>query len=343
MEPVLGALRRAAVSGLIPGGSRLLLGVSGGADSTALLFGAHELARETDWQLVVAHVHHGWRAVSADRDLAFVSDHARRLGLPFVEKHRDARAAVRSLGVSPEAAARTVRYEALLEAAREAGADGVATAHQQDDVLESHLMARERRGSLASLAGPRQSRRDGVVRPLLEVSRAGILEFLGARGIGYRRDETNGDLRFTRNRVRRDLARWDPASRQRLVEKVRGLRALRQRLDEELENRIVPTFRDASGERTADAGVLTASEDELLRIALDRLASRFARPGRPPFTGPERERLVRLLADGRDFRFEAGRRIRFERRGSRLTVRRREAEDAAPVYHFVQEMAQQTL
>ena len=343
MEPVLGALRRAAVSGLIPGGSRLLLGVSGGADSTALLFGAHDLARETDWQLVVAHVHHGLRTVSADRDLAFVAEHARRLGLPFIEKRRDARAAVRSLGVSPEAAARTVRYEALLEAVHEAGADRVATAHQQDDVLESHLIARERSGGLASLAGPRESRRDGVVRPLLEVSRAEILEFLGSRGIGYRRDETNGDLRFTRNRVRRDLARWDPASRQRLVEEVRGLRALRQRLDEELEKRIVPTFRDGPGERTADAGVLTASEEELLRIALDRLASRFARPGRPPFTGPERERLVRLLADGRDFRFEAGRRIRFERRGSMLRVRRREADGAGPVYHFAQEMAQQTL
>jgi tRNA(Ile)-lysidine synthase len=341
MEPVFDALRRAASSGLIPGGSRLLLGVSGGADSTALLFGAHQAAAETGWELHVAHVHHGWRGTDADRDLAFVAGHARRLGIPFVAKRRDARGAARQLGLSPEAAARTVRYEALLEAAREMSADRIATAHQQDDAMESHLIARERRGSLASLAGPREARSDGVVRPLLEVSRGEILAFLAERGIAFRRDATNGDLRLTRNRVRRELSRWDPASRERLAEEVRRLRGLRQRLDEELETRVLPTFRDVPGERTADAGLLTASSEELRRAALDLLGSRFARPGRPPLTGPERERLVGLLAGGGNFRFEAGRRIRFERRGAMLKVRLREAEDAAPVYHFVQEMAQQ--
>jgi len=301
----------------------------------ALLYGAHELAAATGWRLVAAHVHHGWRTVSADRDLAFVSDHARRLGLPFIGKRRDAREAMGRLGVSPEAAARTVRYEALLEAAWEADADRIATAHQQDDVLETHLMARERRGSLMSLAGPRETRRDGVVRPLLGVSRAAILEFLAARGIGYRRDETNGDLRFTRNRVRRELSHWDPAWRQRLVAEVEELRALRRQFDDVLETRVVPTFLDLPGERTADASLLTASHEELRRMALDRLASPFARPGRPPLTGPEREHLVRRLGEGRDFQCEAGRRIRFERRGRVLRVRFRDPdpEPSPSVYH----------
>ncbi len=343
MEPILAAFRRAAASGLIPGGSRLLLGVSGGADSTALLFGAHEVASETGWQLLVAHVHHGWRGADADRDLAFVADHARRLGLPFVAKRRDARGAAKRLRLSPEAAARSVRYEALLEAAREENADRIATAHQQDDALESHLIARERRGSLASLAGPREARSDGVVRPLLRVWRSDILRFLAARGIGHRRDATNGDLRLTRNRVRRDLSHWDAAWREGLAAEVEQLRELRRRFDEELETRIVPTFRDLPGERTADAALLTASHQELRRTALDRLASPFARPGRAPLTGPEREQLVRLLAGGRDFHFEAGRRIRFERRGEVLRVRLRKAQDAAPVYLFVQAMAQQAL
>src|SRR5262249_2997799 len=161
----------------------------------------------------------------------------------------------------------------------------------------------ERRGSLASLAGPRESRGDGVVRPLLAVSRAEILEFLAARGIGYRRDSTNGDLRLTRNRVRRELSRCDSAQRERLAEEGRRLRTLRQRLDQELETRIAPTVRDLPGERTADAGLLAASDEELRRTALDRLASPFARHGRPPLTGPEREQLVRLLGEGRNFRF----------------------------------------
>ncbi len=309
----------------------------------ALLFGAHEVAAETGWRLLVAHVHHGWRGSPADRDLAFVAEHARRLGMPFVAKRRDARGAARRLRLSPEAAARTVRYEALLEAAREAAADRIATAHQQDDAMESHLIARERRGSLASLAGPREARGDGVVRPLLGVSRTEILTFLAERRVGFRRDATNGDLRLTRNRVRRELSHWDAAWRERLAAEVDRLRELRRRLDEELETRIVPTFRDLPGARTADAHLLSVSREELRRTALDRLASPFARPGRPPLTGPEREQLVRLLGAGGNFRFEAGRRIRFERRGGLLRVRLREAEDATPVYHFVQAMVQQAL
>src|SRR5262249_7159857 len=68
VDPILREVARASDSGLIPSGSSLVLAVSGGADSMALLYGAHELAAATEWRLVVAHVHHGWRTVSADRD-----------------------------------------------------------------------------------------------------------------------------------------------------------------------------------------------------------------------------------------------------------------------------------
>jgi hypothetical protein len=71
----------------------------------------------------------------------------------------------------------------------------------------------------------------------------------------------------------------------------------------------------------APAPVLEASPDELRRKAVLECAIPFARPGRPPFTGREREQIVALLASGRDFRFEAGRRIRFRRRGARFSVR----------------------
>ena len=182
MDPVLEALERAAAAGRIPRDACVLLAVSGGADSLALLFGAVEASRETGWRLSVGHVHHGWRRREADRDLAFVSDHARRLGLPFFHRRRDARRAASELGLSPEAAARHVRYAALAEMAREAGASLVATAHQKDDAVESLLIARERRGGLARLAGPRALRADGVVRLLLDVGRREILAFLAAAG-----------------------------------------------------------------------------------------------------------------------------------------------------------------
>jgi len=287
----------------------------------ALLHGAAEVAPEAGWRLSVGNVHHGWREREADRDLAFVEEHARRLGLPFTSRHRDALAATRTLGISPEAGARFVRYEALHEMASELGAAWIATAHQQDDLLESHLLAKHRRGGIASLAGPRTTREDGVVRPLLGVPRIDILAFLSERGHPFRRDATNGDLRFARNRIRRDVAAMSPSDRTSLLEVVARLRAERDALDRELA-RLLPS--DAS---SVDADALARMPEPILRGAIERLAAPFARPGRPPMTGREREQILRRIASGRDFRFEAGRRIRFERRGSALRVRLLEVYD----------------
>jgi tRNA(Ile)-lysidine synthetase-like protein len=339
MDAVLEALERSAAAGLIPRGTAVLLAVSGGADSLALLFAAAETSRETGWRLSVGHVHHGWRRREADRDLAFVSDHARRLGLPFLHRRRDARRAASELGLSPEAAARHVRYEALAEMALEAGASRVATAHQRDDAVESFLLAKERRGGLARLAGPRALRDDGVVRPLLAVGRREILAFLAARGLEHRRDATNGDLALSRNRVRRGLARVSEEERSALAEEVSALARTRERLDEEYAGRVAPFVRDEGDSAAAeipgvevDARILSSCSDELVRLALSRLAGPFARPGRPPMTGRERERLLARLRSGEDFRFEAGRRIRFERRGGRLRIRLRNATADLPVY-----------
>ncbi len=329
MDRVLQALASAASQRLIPRGSRLLLAVSGGADSMALLHGAAEVAAEAGWSLSVGHVHHGWRGREADRDLQFVEAHARRLGLPFLSRERDARSASRELRLSPEAGARHVRYESLLEMAAEAGAVRIATAHQEDDVLESHLLAKERRGGLALLAGPRESRADGIVRPLLSVSRAEILRYLADRAIPFRRDASNGDLRLSRNRIRRELANLDVAQRTRLLAEIATLREERNRLERELVGRVLPRLRLAPGAAFAEAAFLAALPAELLRAALERLALPFARPGRAPMTGREREQILRRMAAGGDFRFEAGRRIRFERRGALLSVR-----PAPAVYHL---------
>src|SRR5262245_55819602 len=131
MEPetVSASLEHAARTALMPSGSEVLLAVSGGADSMALLHGAARQAPRWNWRLAVAHVHHGWREREADRDLDFVAEHARRLGLRFLFQRRDARREARELRLSPEAGARHVRYEALGEMAREAGTPLIATAH----------------------------------------------------------------------------------------------------------------------------------------------------------------------------------------------------------------------
>ena len=331
MDAVLLELERAAATGLIPPGSSVLLAVSGGADSMALLHGAAESAARTGWRLSVGHVHHGWRRRAADRDLAFVADHARRLRLAFASRRRDARRAASELGLSPEAGARHVRYAALAEMAGDTGASRIATAHQREDAIESHAIALERSGGLAGLAGPRERREDGVVRPLLSVSRTQILAFLAARGIGFRRDATNGDLRLTRNRVRRALAAAPEETLAAMAREVARLSVERTRLDRDCA-RVLAAVRAAGGAVIADAETLARCPAQLQRVALERLAAAFARPGRAPMTGREREQIRELLASGRDFRFEAGRRIRFERRGRDLRVGPRTSSIRAAVY-----------
>jgi tRNA(Ile)-lysidine synthetase-like protein len=327
MDALRTALLDAADRGLMPHGASILLAVSGGADSTALLHATAELAPETRWTLSVAHVHHGWRGRDADRDLAFVAGHAGRLGLPFFHRRRDARGEARLLGLSPEAGARRVRYEALLEMALEAQASRIATAHQRDDRVETHLLARQRKGGLASLAGPREVRADGVVRPLLSVPRCQILDFLNARGIAWRRDRTNGDLSLARNRLRRELV-FQREDTEALAYRVEVLARHREELDLAFERNVRPALAFGRNVVIAAAPLLESSPPELARKAILECAMPFARPGRPPFTGREREQIIALLASGRDFRFEAGRRIRFRRRGDRFSVRLAVAEGA---------------
>jgi tRNA(Ile)-lysidine synthetase-like protein len=322
MDAVREALLVAAEKGLMTRGARILLAVSGGADSLALLYGAAELAPTTGWRLSVAHVHHGWRGRDADRDLRFVAAHARRLELPFLSRRRDARAESRRLGISPEAGARRVRYDALLEMAREVGASRIATAHQREDRIESYLLARDRKGGLASLAGPRESRADGVVRPMLGVSRAEIREFLAARGLSFRRDASNGNLRLDRNRLRRELtATLGEEDRNAIAGRVERLARRRQRLDVDFEATIRPAIVIGKNVVIADAKLLERTTAELRRRAVFDCAAPFAASGKPPLTGREREQIVHLLARGADFRFEAGRLISFRRRGERFEVR----------------------
>src|ERR1700693_164372 len=327
MDPVISALDSAA--------GTVLLAVSGGADSMALLYGAAEAGPRHGWRVAVGHVHHGWRGREADRDLAFVREHARRLSLPFLFLERDARGEALALKLSPEAGARHARYSALREIAEEAAADGIATAHQRNARVETHRLARERRAGLSGLAGPRREREDGVVRPLLEVSRREILEFLDRRGIAHRRDASNGDMRLARNRIRREVARLVARrGEEALRELERDLeRSSRERdaIESEFARNVLPRIFRGPGAVVADASYLESCGQALQRLAIERAAFPFALPGRAPLTGREREQILARLREGSDFRFEAGRRIRFDRKGSVLRVhpvRPRGREDA---------------
>jgi tRNA(Ile)-lysidine synthase len=187
----------------IPDDATLLLAVSGGPDSMALLHGAARLV-ETDargWHLTVAHLDHALRPDSAD-DARFVADAAEALALRFESLRTDVAALAHDEGRSIEEAAREARYR-FLEAVASDGAL-IATAHTADDSAETVLLNLLRGSGLSGARGI-PARRGRIVRPLLDSRRATLRDLLEAAGIGYRLDPSNEDPAFLRNRVRHEV------------------------------------------------------------------------------------------------------------------------------------------
>lgn len=203
----------------------VMAAVSGGADSVALLLILHELARQSRVQLAgVAHLHHHIRGVSADEDAAFVARLADRLSLPFDLAHDDVPARARRAGASLEVAGRHARLDYFERLAR--GGRILALAHTRSDQAETVLLRLVRGAGPRGLSGmaPRSGHR---IRPLLEIGREELRNWLRARGEGWREDETNDDTAIARNFVRRAvmprLARLNPAAERALARAARIL------------------------------------------------------------------------------------------------------------------------
>ena len=187
----------------IPDDAALVLAVSGGPDSMALLHGAARLV-ESDarrWQLTVAHLDHGLRHDSAD-DARFVAEAAEALSLRYECLRTDVAALARGEGRSIEDAGREARYRFLEGVAPEGSM--IATAHTADDAAETVLLNLLRGSGLAGARGI-PARRGRIVRPLLAERRATLRGLLDAAGIGYRLDPSNEDPAFLRNRVRNEV------------------------------------------------------------------------------------------------------------------------------------------
>jgi tRNA(Ile)-lysidine synthase len=194
------AVRAAVACRLLDPGDHVLVGVSGGPDSVALLHALVLLRSEYGLRLTVCHVHHGLRT-EADRDAAFVEALAARLGCPA----RVVRIEVpQGGGRSPEEAARLARHAALARVARTTGASRIALGHTADDQAETVLMRFLQGAGPRGLAGI-PARRGRIVRPLLDVSRAAVQAHLAAHELASVDDATNRDTRFLRNRVRHGL------------------------------------------------------------------------------------------------------------------------------------------
>jgi tRNA(Ile)-lysidine synthase len=172
----------------------VVVAVSGGADSTALLLILADLAKELGIVIHVAHFDHRTRPKQSAEDADFVANLANRVGAPIRVGRADK-------PTKTEDAARVARYEFLRRAAAEIGATAIATGHTRDDQAETVLLHLTRGSGLAGLAGMRPLR-DGIARPLLVIGREDTLAICRAARIRPRTDPTNRSLKFARNRVR---------------------------------------------------------------------------------------------------------------------------------------------
>ncbi|HVF68381.1 MAG TPA: tRNA lysidine(34) synthetase TilS [Pyrinomonadaceae bacterium] len=330
-------------------GERLVVAVSGGADSTALLLALEELkgAGLLGVELTAAHLDHGLRGESAERDARFAESLARERGFEFVSARADVGARASESGDNLEQAARRARYEFLAEAARRVEASAVLTGHTLDDQAETVLLRLLRGSGSEGLGGMRPERsleeggRVSLRRPLLEWARRADTEgYCRARGVEFRADEMNEDERFARVRVRRRLLplleTFNPRAAETLARAAGILREESSAL-EEFAARLLEDARAESVGQSNPSDAAQASEAWPLRVevlngapaALRRRALRlWVARGRG---GLRRISLANVSAVERLLKGERGGRVAelpggasVERRKGLLTFRRRE-------------------
>jgi len=196
---------------LFRAGQAILVAVSGGLDSMALLSALHELAPEHGWKLSVAHLNHQLRGRSSDADERLVRRTAEKLGLRIVTESADVRKFAAAHRLSIEMAARKLRHDFLARTALRLRISTVAVAHHADDQLELFFLRLLRGSGGEGLAGmkwrnpsPSNAQLE-LVRPLLDLPKSSLRDFAAGKKIVFREDASNECLDFQRNRIRHEL------------------------------------------------------------------------------------------------------------------------------------------
>lgn len=196
--------RRLAQDCALAPGSHVLVALSGGADSTALLCFFLRMAEQYPLSVSCAHVEHGIRGEASLQDCAFVHALCEEKKIPLYVSHVDAPAYSRAHGCGMEDAARRLRYASLHQTADEIGADAIALAHHAGDQRETVLLHALRGSDVKGLCAMRW-RSGRLIRPLLDQSPESLRAYLLSIGQDWREDESNEDTAYLRNRIRHEL------------------------------------------------------------------------------------------------------------------------------------------
>lgn len=245
--------------GMLAAGDAVLVGVSGGADSMALLHLLVGLAPGWRLRLGIAHLNHGLRGKESDGDAAFVASVAKNLDLPYHTQKTDVRSYQKRRRLSLEEAARSIRYGFFHAVAQAHGYSRIALGHHGDDNAELVLMHILRGSGPRGISGIPPVRGEKIVRPLISLKKSDILQYLAEKEAGYVSDGSNEDTRFLRNRIRHELipslsASYNP----NIVDTLTRMASITRTEEEWIEEVLDPIFERAVVEARADRIVLSA-------------------------------------------------------------------------------------
>jgi len=287
---------------------RVLIGVSGGPDSIALLHLLIRLAPCHLLKLGVAHLNHSLREDMSDNDAAFVSSHTQSAGLKCYCRKEDIRKHQRRHKLSLEHAARRVRYRFLIRTAEEEKFNKIALAHHCDDNAELILMNLLRGSGPLGLSGIPPVRNAAgskikIVRPLIDVSKRAILDYLDELHLPYITDASNADTKYLRNRIRHHLIPFLQASYNPSITQTLNHLANITRTEEEwIERQLAPFFKKAviaqsNGSVTFSVLKLSANHPAAIRRIIRR-AIHDVKGDSKRITYTHIGQVIQLLKDG---------------------------------------------
>ena len=263
---------------MIQKGDRVVLGLSGGADSVCLYLVLVELMEEMDFDILCVHINHGIRGKEAAEDEIFCERLCKSFGTRFLSESFDVPAIAKEKGLSEEEAGRIIRYDTFEKIRKSEKCTRIAVAHHMSDNAETMLFNLVRGSGLKGLGGMSPVR-DKVIRPLLCVSRGDIEEYLGKIGQTYKTDSTNLENEYARNKIRNviipELEKINPLASEHINRSMEFLREINEYFEENTEKQLSECMRiNEDDEVCLDIDMVTQMHQfmkkNVLKAALDK-------------------------------------------------------------------------
>lgn len=262
---------------LIEEGDSILLGASGGIDSTVLLFALLKIAQQIPFKLGLAHINHALRSEESERDEDFVKDLARRFSLPFHTKKVNVKGFASVSGISLQHAGRELRYTFFNDIAKIHNYNKIAIAHNLDDQVETFLLRIIKGTGIRGLSSI-PIRRGAIIRPFLSTYRSEIEEYAQQNAVPFVTDSSNEKTIYERNFIRREvipvMEKLNPALKEKIFSLLQDMTAINHIFDKQSKTFLLQKIQNRDRESLFNIDMLANMDEETrFRVLSDTLTS----------------------------------------------------------------------